>query len=172
MRTIATVCSFVLMLSASTSMQQAGRGAAPAGPRAPSNDNIATLLTAGAIRRVERPAECARTIRRQIAERRVAERSEPVRAQRLIEVLIPRLEIDVRRKRLKIPDEERRLVVDLEREGLRVARERAVAAEVHRSDRRSGVGQRRRDEHVAARQREIRRAFRLVERDAGRRSLT
>jgi mannose-6-phosphate isomerase-like protein (cupin superfamily) len=50
MRTIATMCSFILMLSASASMQQAGRGAAPAGPRAPSNDNIATLLTASAIR--------------------------------------------------------------------------------------------------------------------------
>ena len=50
MRTIATVCSFILMLSSSASMQQAGRGAAPAGPRAPSNDTIATLLTAGAIK--------------------------------------------------------------------------------------------------------------------------
>src|SRR5262245_66165752 len=50
MRHIARVCSFVLMLSASASMQQAGRGAASAGPRAPSNDNIATLLTSSAIR--------------------------------------------------------------------------------------------------------------------------
>ena len=50
MRTIATLCSFILVLSASASMQQAGRGAAPAGPRPPSNDNIATLLTAGVIR--------------------------------------------------------------------------------------------------------------------------
>jgi|SRR5687768_2281860 mannose-6-phosphate isomerase-like protein (cupin superfamily) len=49
MRTIATVCSFILMLSTSASMQ-AGRGAAPAAPRAPSNDNIATLLTANEIR--------------------------------------------------------------------------------------------------------------------------
>ena len=50
MRTIVTVCGFILMLSASASMQQAGRGAAPAAPRAPSNDNIATLLTANEIR--------------------------------------------------------------------------------------------------------------------------
>lgn len=50
MRTIATLCSFILMLSASASMQQAGRGAAPAGTRPPSNDNIATLLRAADIR--------------------------------------------------------------------------------------------------------------------------
>ena len=50
MRTIATVCSFVLILSASASMQQAGRGAAPAGPRPPSNDNIATLVSAADLR--------------------------------------------------------------------------------------------------------------------------
>jgi len=51
MRTIATVCSFILMLSASASMQQApARGAGPAEPRAPANENIATLLTANAIK--------------------------------------------------------------------------------------------------------------------------
>ena len=54
MRTIATVCSFILMLSASASMQQApARGAGPAGPaepRAPANANIATLLTANALK--------------------------------------------------------------------------------------------------------------------------
>jgi mannose-6-phosphate isomerase-like protein (cupin superfamily) len=50
MRIIATTCSFVLMLSASASMQQAGRGATPSGPRAPSNDTVATLLTSSAIR--------------------------------------------------------------------------------------------------------------------------
>lgn len=51
MRTIATVCSFILMLSSSASMQQApARGAGPAAPRAPANENIATLITANAIK--------------------------------------------------------------------------------------------------------------------------
>ncbi|MBF8300671.1 MAG: hypothetical protein HW394_1041, partial [Acidobacteria bacterium] len=51
MRTIATVCSFILMLSASASMRQApARGAGPAEPRAPANANIATLLKADAIK--------------------------------------------------------------------------------------------------------------------------
>jgi len=54
MRTIATVCSFILMLSASASMQQVpARGTGPAGPaesRAPANANIATLLTANALK--------------------------------------------------------------------------------------------------------------------------
>lgn len=50
MRIIATACSFILMFSASASMQQGGRGGAPAGPRPPSNDNIATLLAAADIR--------------------------------------------------------------------------------------------------------------------------
>src|SRR5688572_5906378 len=50
MRKFITVCSFILMLSVPASMQQAGRGTAPAAPRAPSNDTIATLLTAGTIR--------------------------------------------------------------------------------------------------------------------------
>ena len=51
MRTIAIVGSFILVLSASASMQQ-GRagGAAPTGPRPPANENIATLLTADAIK--------------------------------------------------------------------------------------------------------------------------
>jgi len=47
MRTIAGVCSFILMLWSSASAQQApAGGAAPAGPRAPANENIATLLSA------------------------------------------------------------------------------------------------------------------------------
>ena len=51
MRTIVTVCSFILVFSSSASMQQApARGGGPAEPRAPSNDNIATLLKADAIR--------------------------------------------------------------------------------------------------------------------------
>ena len=51
MRIIATVCSFILMLTSSASMQQApARGAGPAGPRPPANENIATLLTANAIK--------------------------------------------------------------------------------------------------------------------------
>ena len=51
MRTIATVCSFTLMLWSSASAQQApAGGAAPAGPRPPANENIATLLSAADIR--------------------------------------------------------------------------------------------------------------------------
>ena len=53
MRTIALVLSMILTFSASASMQQqgarGGRGAAPAGPRPPSNDTIATLLSASKI---------------------------------------------------------------------------------------------------------------------------
>jgi len=51
MRTTALVFSLVLTVSASASMQQ-GRagGAAPAGPRPPSNDTIATLLSAAKIK--------------------------------------------------------------------------------------------------------------------------
>lgn len=45
MRILVTICSFVLMLSSVASMQ-----APPAERRAPANENIATLLTAGAIR--------------------------------------------------------------------------------------------------------------------------
>ncbi len=51
MRAIATVCSVILMLSSSASTQQApARGGGPAGPRAPSNENIATLLSASAVK--------------------------------------------------------------------------------------------------------------------------
>ena len=51
MRTIATVCGFTLMLWSSASAQQApAGGAAPAGPRPPANENIATLLPAADIR--------------------------------------------------------------------------------------------------------------------------
>ena len=51
MRTLVTVCTLILMLSWSASMQQAPAGAAaPAGPRAPANENIATLLRADAIK--------------------------------------------------------------------------------------------------------------------------
>jgi len=50
-RTIATACSFFLVLSASASMQQApAQGGAPAAPRAPANEHIATLLSGDAIK--------------------------------------------------------------------------------------------------------------------------
>jgi len=48
MRTIALLCSFVLMLSSSASIPAAAQGQAERRP--PANDTIATLLTAGAIR--------------------------------------------------------------------------------------------------------------------------
>lgn len=50
MRAIATVCTVILMLSSSASMQQAPAGGGPPSPRAPSNENIATLLSASAIK--------------------------------------------------------------------------------------------------------------------------
>lgn len=50
MRTLATVCSFILMLSSSASMQAPARGTGPAERRAPANENIATLLSAAAVR--------------------------------------------------------------------------------------------------------------------------
>jgi mannose-6-phosphate isomerase-like protein (cupin superfamily) len=48
MRTIATICSFVLMLASSASAPIAAQGQAER--RAPANENIATLLTAAEIR--------------------------------------------------------------------------------------------------------------------------
>jgi len=48
MRLIATLCSFILMLSSSASMQTPAQGAPER--RAPANENVATLLTSSSIR--------------------------------------------------------------------------------------------------------------------------
>ena len=50
MRILATICSFVLMLSSAASMQAPPQGRGAAERRPPANDTIATLLSASAIR--------------------------------------------------------------------------------------------------------------------------